>query len=143
MSTTVNLQDKIDGVGPDGETPFKFRCVIYDQVLKEIKHLRLDCSVEPDNIPTKFIKLVTEHLASPLTYIINTLVWKTARISLVPKVDEPIHNDDYRPISMLPALSKIYERLAMYQMVEYLTENATIHPNISAYRNVTLRLRSC
>ena len=150
-TATVNLHNKIDGLGPDSEKPFNFRYVTHDQVLKEIRHLHLDCSTGPDNIPIKFIKLFVEHLASPLTHIIKTCVLrqefpsirKTSRISPVPKKDDPIHNDDYRPISILPALSKIYERLAMHQMVEYLTENATLHPNISAYRNVTPRLRSC
>jgi len=36
--------------------------------------LRSDCSTGPDDIPTNFIKLVAEHLASPLAHIINTCV---------------------------------------------------------------------
>ena len=55
--------------------------------------LRSDNSTGPDSIPSKFIKLVAEHLVSPLTYIINTCLkqkefpslWKVARI-IVPLV---------------------------------------------------------
>ena len=61
-----------------------------------------DCSTGPDNIPSKFIKLVAEHLALPVTYIINKCVkrkefpslWKIARISPIPKANEPKTNDD-------------------------------------------------
>ena len=84
---------------------------------------------------SKFIKLVAEHLASPLTHIKNTyvrrqefpLLWKLARISPIPEVDGPQVNGDYRPVSILPALSKIFEKL-MRKMVELLSENATLHP---------------
>ena len=70
-------------------------------MLGEIKELRSDCSTGPDSIPAKFDKLVAEHLVSPLTHIINScldrneypLLWKTVRISPIPKVDEPHTND--------------------------------------------------
>ena len=85
---------------------------------------------------------MAEHLASPLTHIINTciskqefpLLWKVARMSPIPKVDEPQSNDDYRRISILLALSKIYEKLTLRQMADFATDNAVFHPNISAYR---------
>ena len=121
---------------------FCLRRFTYHEVLREIKALWSDCSAGPDNIPTKFIKLVSGHLASPLTHIINRCIskldfptlWKVARISLVPKVDEAQANDEFRPVSILPALSKVYERLSLRQMVDFLTETAAFQPNVSAYR---------
>ena len=69
------LNQLITQFGEDSNLSFDFRRVSYDsEVLRETKGLRSDCSTGPDNIPTKFIKLVAEHLASPLTYIINTCV---------------------------------------------------------------------
>ena len=136
------LYRMIDEMDQDSDTSFRFRYVTYNKVLREIKGLRADCSTGHDNIPTKFIKLVAEHVASPLTHILNTcimeqefpLLWKVARISPIPKIDEPQVNDDYRPVSILPALSKIYEKLALRQMVDFLTDNAVMRSNISAYR---------
>ena len=136
------LNQLITQFGEDSNLSFDFRRVSYDEVLREIKGLRSDCSTGPDNIPTKFIKLVAEHLASPLTYIISTCVkrkkfpslWKIARISPIPKVNEAKTNDDYRPVSILPVLSKVYEKLALRQMAQYLTDNSVFHPNLSAYR---------
>ena len=57
-----------------------------------------------------------------------------ARISPIPKVDNPRENNDFRPISILPVMSKIYEKLVLRQMATYLSNNAILEPNISAYR---------
>ena len=137
-----DLYSLLASLPQDSNSPFQFRHVTYREVLNEIKHLRSDCSTGPDNTPCKFIKLVANHLASPVTHIINNciakqifpLLWKTARISPIPKVDDPRENDDYRPISILCVLSKVYERLALRQMADFLGNNAIFNPNNSAYR---------
>ena len=49
-------------------------------------------------------------------------------------MNEPKTNDDYRPVSILPVLSKVYEKLVLRQMAQYLTDNSVFHPNLSAYR---------
>ena len=111
-------------------------------MLREIKGLRSDYSTRPDNIPAKFVKLVAEHLVSPLTHIMNScldrnefpLLWKTAPISPIPKVDQPRTNDDYRTISILPVLSKLYEKFSLRQIIDFLTENVILQSNISSYR---------
>ena len=136
-----DLYSLLASLPQDSNSPFQFRQVTYREVLNEIKHLRSDCSTGPDNIPCKFIKLVANHLASPVTQIINNciakqifpLLLKTARISPIPKVDDPCENDDYRHISILCVLSKVYERLALCQMADFLGNNAIINPNNSAY----------
>ena len=43
-------------------------------------------------------------------------------------------NDDFRPVFILAVLSKVYERLSLRQMVDFLTETAALQPNVSAYR---------
>ena len=81
-----------------------------NQVIKEIKELRSDCSTGADQVPVKFIKLVTTDLVSPLTHVINTCIetltfpspWKTEIISSIPKVDQTTEKNDYRPVYHLP-----------------------------------------
>ena len=132
----------INRLTDDSLSSFRFRHVTYQEVLREMEGLQSDCSTGPDNIPAKFVKLVAEYLASPLTHIINSclnrneylLLWKTARINTIPKVGEPRTNDDYRAISILPVLSKVYEKLALHQITDFLTENAILQSNISSYR---------
>ena len=43
--------------------------------MKEIRHLRSDYSTGDDQIPVKFVKLVSEHIAGPLTHIINACIY--------------------------------------------------------------------
>lgn len=93
------------------------------------KKLRNDCSCGPDSIPVKFLKMAAEQLTPSLTHILNNCIanltfpsaWKTARISAIPKVKEIKSNSDLRPISILPVLSKVYERLVLRQMVNFLS----------------------
>jgi hypothetical protein len=87
-----------------------------------------DCSTGPDQILAKYLKLGAE------THILNSFIdncsfpeaWKVARVSPVPKVDSPFEPDDYRPIAILPALSKIYEKLVLSQLIHYI-EHHSLH----------------
>ena len=95
-----------------------------------------------DQIPTRFIKMVAECLAVPLTSIINNCIakayfpkqWKIARVSPVPKIDNPVSNDQLRPISVLPVLSKVFEKLVAIQMTNYADHAHLLHDRISAFR---------
>ena len=57
----------------------------------------------------QLIKPVASYIATPLTII----------VSPIPKIRMLEQLSDYRPISVLPILSKIYEKLVMKQ-IEYI-----------------------
>ena len=86
------------------------------EVLKEISLLRSDCSTGVDQIPVKYVKQVGDFPTGPLAHIINVCIsnsqfpriWKTAHISPVPEVDNPKQDADYRVVSILLALSKVF-----------------------------------
>ena len=61
-------------------------------------------------------------------------VWKTARISPIPKIDQPIDKSDFRPVSILPALSKMNERLVLSQLASHIDEQSLLGVRISGYR---------
>ena len=42
-----------------------------------------------------------------------------ARVCPVPKIDSPINEKDFRPISILPVISKIYEKVILKQLSDY------------------------
>ncbi|XP_017882371.1 uncharacterized protein LOC108626291 [Ceratina calcarata] len=73
-----------------------------------------------DGIPNIIIKNSTNRVIRNYTILFNNLLnwgyfpnkWKTAKvIVLVKKRDKPIEPDNLRPISLLPVISKIYERI--------------------------------
>ena len=43
---------------------------------------------------------------------------------------DPILPKSYRPVALLPVMSKILEKIVFSQLVEYLEENRIIHPNL-------------
>ena len=108
---------------PNVQRSFKLCHVTFAEVMKELRQLRSDCSTGVDQIPVKFVKLVSEQLAGPLTHIINTCItsstfpriWKTVRLTPIPKTDHPQNEKDFLPVSILPALSKVFERLVLKQ----------------------------
>ena len=85
-------------------------------------------------IPIKFVKLVADTIVGPLTAIVNNCIrksyipnaWKQARISPIPKVDLLTAEEHLRSISILPALSKFFERLVAKQINNYWEQEDTL-----------------
>ena len=57
-----------------------------------------------------------------------------ARVSPIPKVDSQINADQYRLIAILLALSKVYERLVLYQILEFIEQNHIFTESMTGYR---------
>ena len=91
----------------DDSLTFNLRPVTYHEVFQALKTLRAYCSTGPDLIPARFIKLAAKAIASPLTNIINNSIsksifpsiWKTGRVSPIPKIDNPTDESNFRPAS--------------------------------------------
>ena len=60
--------------------------------------------------------------------------WKTARVVPIPKVNYPSDTTDYRPISILAALSKIAERLILKQFPSHKEEQLLLKSTVTGYR---------
>ena len=79
--------------------------------------MKSDCSTGADQIPAKYLKLSADFIASPPTHILNSFIsissfldaWRVARVSPISKVESPVECDHYRPIAILPAISKVHE----------------------------------
>jgi len=52
--------------------------------------------------------------------------WKIAHITPIPKVHSPSSSSEYRPISVLPVLSKLFEKVLYHTVYSYLTEHNLI-----------------
>ena len=123
------------------EERFTLRYVTYE-VLSEIKTIRCDTSTGPDQVPIKYLKPVAELIAGPLTEIINSFIarslfpeaWKVARITPIPKTNGPDIVSNMRPISILPVLSKVFERLVHHQVIKYIDSRILFKDNISGFR---------
>ena len=89
-----------------------------------------------------FIKPIAEYIASPLKFLINNLIkeskfpdqWKIVRISAIPKVTNPRELKDYHPISILPILSKVYEKQVLHQIADFIETQQVHNKHQSGYR---------
>ena len=126
---------------PDSNA-FTINYTTYDEVQKIILNLRNDCSSGHDNIPVKFLKPVVNQITSPIVHIINTSIdkeifpdsWKVARVCPIPKIDNPVTIKDFRPIFVLPVLSKVYEKVILSQLLNYIEKSAVYNPIQSGFR---------
>jgi len=68
-------------------------------------------------LPKKAITLLTILYNSMLHLSYYSLLWKFARIIMVPKPGKPINDvTSYRPISLFPIPSKIFEKLLLKRL---------------------------
>lgn len=100
-------------------------------------------AVGDDEISPKMIIILLPHILHHITYLFNTVLttskypncWKRAKVLPLPKVSEPNSCSDYRPISILPFLSKAFERLLHNQISSYLTINNLLANEQSGFRS--------
>ena len=113
---------------------FVIQYTTYTEVKNITSELRNDCSSGFDNIPIKFLKPVAEEIASPIVHIINSSIdkeifpdsCKVARVFPVPKIVNPIKEKDFKPISILPVLSKVYEKAILHQVNNYIEKSSVL-----------------
>ena len=113
----------------------------------EIKRLLSDVDpyggAGPDGIFPLFFKETADILAPKIAVIFRKLVrtgrfslcWRTANVTPISKVGTATSSpQDYRPISITPILSKVYERLLARRLMEYAEKNDLFPSRQFAYR---------
>ena len=141
VSDTLVTDEVTEILKKSKEPAFSFSEVTVGQVIKMVRTIKSNaCGV--DGISAYFLKLGIEHSVYAFTDIINASLkfnkfperWKKAIVKPLPKISNPIVATDYRPISLLPAFSKILEKLVARQMVEYLKATGYLDNLQSAYK---------
>ena len=89
----------------------------------------------PYSIPTNLLKEFSQHFSKPLKIIINKSLHegsfpqplKTALVCPIYKKNEKTNCDNYRPISLLSNVSKVFERIMYNRMELFLNESNIIY----------------
>lgn len=119
------------------DNSFVFLEVDETEVESTIMNLRLDSATGWDGIPSMLLRVCRDTLAPLLTHIINISIAKGVFPEPFKKaLVHPIHKggprecvNNYRPISILSALSKVMEKLINSRLVNYLTKYKIIATN--------------
>ena len=121
---------------------FNFVLVTRDEVISVIHKFVTKKSAGHDLISTNILKEISTLIAEPLSLIINQLLstgifpskLKIANIIPLHKNNEKYPLDNYRPISLLPSISKVFERIVYNQLYSYLTTNGILFKSQYGFR---------
>lgn len=89
------------------------------EILQAIKRLKSDKSPGPDKVTNEAVRYGAALLATPLTYLFNLIIetaviptqWSESNIILLYKKGDPHDIGNYRPISLLPTLYKLFSSI--------------------------------
>ena len=83
------------------------------------------------DISSYFMKLALPYIENSLAFLFNTSIetsqfpdsWKVARITPIFKDGDKTEKPNYRLISVLPVISKLFEKLVFNQLYQYMKDN--------------------
>ncbi|CAG9137025.1 unnamed protein product [Plutella xylostella] len=113
-----------------------------DEIITAIRSLKPHAATGGDGISSVVLKRYSNHLAPILSHIFNLCfehgvfpsALKKAIIHPIFKSGDRSSPNNYRPIAVLPSLSKILERLINWRFLPYLENNNLISPNQFGFR---------
>ena len=121
---------------------FKFANINVSNVAMNLSNLKVSKATGMDNLPAKILKISSYLIAPSLTAIFNMSLksgiyideWKMARVIPTYKSENRSKCENYRLISILPIISKVFEREVFNQIYRYLNENSLISKFQSGFR---------
>ena len=120
----------------------EFKQITQKQLTKHMKKLNKKKSSGLDGLSQENLILGSKNLVGPLTTIINQSIlegefpqsWKEAAVTPVLKKGSSTLLANYRPVSCLPAASKVLEIVICSQLSDYLESNKLLPRNQHGFR---------
>ena len=121
---------------------FKFSEICEEEVITELRNLKTAKSTGVDSIPARVLKISADIIAPSLVEIFNLSLktgifvheWKKAWVLPIYKSADRRKCGNYRPISILPVVSKIFERSVFNQLYKFLNDNSLLSKYQSGFR---------
>lgn len=120
---------------------FKFRLAEEWEIIKIVTSLKSNAAGY-DGITTVMLQYCLPCVALPLTHIVNLCLetgyfptaWKLSLVKPLPKSNKPAELSDFRPIALIPVLSKILEIFLKPLIYQYAVFNKIIPAHQSGFR---------
>lgn len=101
------------------------------EICKIVSTLNSRAAVGIDGVSTNFIKEHLNNLSVTIATLVNNIfdskefpsLFKTSKVVPIFKSGDKLDISNYRPISILPALSKIVEKILYQQIMDHLNSN--------------------
>ena len=125
-------------------TTFSIQPPSLETVRKLLESLNERKAIGLDKIPNRLLKLSAGIVAPALTKIFTKSIetgifpqeWKLAKVTPIFKRGEKTDPGNYRPISVIPVLSNIFEKIIYDQLFAYLNEKNLLAQSQSGFRNL-------
>ncbi|RWS22087.1 rna-directed dna polymerase from mobile element jockey-like protein, partial [Leptotrombidium deliense] len=121
---------------------FSFNEITENDVIRAFKCLKKSKSVGADNLSLKMIKIALPFICIHLVSLFNLIIksnefpniWKISKITPIEKKKNAQKINEFRPISVLSTLSKLFERLIYNQIHSFLEQNNLIFEKQYGFR---------
>ena len=123
-----------------------FSRVSHEEVQALLREVIVSKATGSDGIPANILHTCADELAGSLTCIFNEslatgifpILYKIASVTPLLKAGDPCPASNYRPISLLPIVSKLLEKIVLKQLRKYIEDNPDLNilpPQQFAYRS--------
>jgi hypothetical protein len=124
---SVSVNDYI----AQSDSTFNFEPITDSDVEKVLKNLDSNKAAGLDNLPAWILKESRNEISPQLRHIFNLSInsgtfidkWKMARVTPIHKGGSKSDLNNYRPISILPLVSKVFEKIVFKQLYNYIMTN--------------------
>lgn len=112
-----------------------FLCPVTDkEIILQISKLKNGTAPGPDGISVVTLKTIHKQISAPLSHIINLAFlsgrvptkWKESLVTPVYKAGDKTDTSNYRPISVINNISKIFEKCVKDRLENFLEKHALI-----------------
>ena len=119
-----------------------FDITTQSEIVNIVKSLQPKTSTGYDGLSMKLLKQIIQSIAQPLEYIFNISLscgicpslLKIAKVVPIYKKDDKTQVTNYRPISLLPSISKVLEKIVYKRLISFLTVNNILNQSQFGFR---------
>ena len=125
----------------DKSEKFNFRPVNIQDIRDALAKAKISKTFGNDNISYFFLKLALPYIKNSLAVLFNTSIetsifpdaWKLARVTPIFTEGDKDDKSNYRPISVLPAFSRLFEKLITDQLYQLMEKNGLFSTDQSGF----------
>ena len=116
--------------------------IVESFILQNLHSMKCSKAAGFDKISVRMLKIAAPVIVPSLAKLMNISIsstvfpqrWKTAKVTPIYKSGDRTDTSNYRPISVLPALSKILERHVHVNLYNYFIQNKLLYSQQSGFR---------
>ena len=126
---------------------FAFHLINNNDTIRIIKKIKFSKSKGHDGVSTELLKLINNDISNCIILIINQSLTsciyldslKVAKVTPIYKKNNNKIISNYRPISVLPVISKVFKNVIFDQLSEYFVTNNLFSPQQYGFRKILPR----